>query len=190
MVWMTRPIAPSAISLPATMVAGTTKRSEKQIENSRPVRATAASTAASWSKLVTPGLSTITSLPASIAANGDGGAVAGDGGAGDQVDRGVVEQRLARARRKRRKALAETREHAFVAGRRIEADAGRAGLDQPAHHVEDVAVVQPYCRKAHAASPFPLLRRAVADADLLVPAPEGGDEAFRASAAGGSASWR
>ncbi len=136
---MTRPIAPSAISLPATMVAGTTKRSEKQIEKIRPVRATAASTRGQLAEIGDAGLVEHHILSGLHRADGDGRTVAGDGGASDEVDRGVVEQRFTIARRERRKALAEPREHAFVAGRRIEADAGRACLDQPAHHVKDMA---------------------------------------------------
>ena len=60
------PGTPEALMLPAVFKLASVNF-EKQIEKIRPVSATAFSTAASWSKLVTPGLSTITSLPALMA---------------------------------------------------------------------------------------------------------------------------
>ena len=66
-VWTTWPIAPSATSLPALTAERTQRRSEKQIEKILPVSATVLRTSSSWAKVVTPGLSTITSLPACIA---------------------------------------------------------------------------------------------------------------------------
>lgn len=63
----TESAAVSWTSLPAFSAARTVTRSEKQIEKIRPVSATAARSRATWSSVVAPGLSIITSLPWRIA---------------------------------------------------------------------------------------------------------------------------
>jgi hypothetical protein len=60
-------MAPPKTSSSAFVTAGTWKRSEKLTVQMRPVRACAARIAASCASVVQPGLSTITSFPASIA---------------------------------------------------------------------------------------------------------------------------
>ena len=61
-------MAPPMTSSVAFVTAGTSNRSEKLTDQMRPVRAWHSRIAASCSSVVQPGLSTITSLPASIAA--------------------------------------------------------------------------------------------------------------------------
>ena len=63
----TRPMRPAATSSDAFCTAGTSKRSEKLIEWMRPVRATASRRRSRSASVVQPGLSLMTSLPASIA---------------------------------------------------------------------------------------------------------------------------
>ena len=67
-VWMGVPMAPARTIFKASCTAGTMCRSEKQIENIRPVWAATSCTRSNCSAVVTPGLSTSTSLPWRIAA--------------------------------------------------------------------------------------------------------------------------
>lgn len=67
MVWTTRPMAPAATSSVALVTQGTSKRSEKLTDQMRLVRKTVSRSCASWASVVHPGLSVITSLPASMA---------------------------------------------------------------------------------------------------------------------------
>ena len=60
-------MAPPKTSSSAFVTAGTSKRSEKLTDQMRPVRFWHSRIASSCSSVVQPGLSTITSLPASIA---------------------------------------------------------------------------------------------------------------------------
>ncbi|MNT45058.1 hypothetical protein D3C72_1816160 [compost metagenome] len=65
---MTRPMAPCATSSAALVTLGTSKRSEKSTVQMRLVLATVWRRRSSCSKVVQPGLSDMTSLPASMAA--------------------------------------------------------------------------------------------------------------------------
>jgi hypothetical protein len=87
-------MAPSATSSAARVTAGTSKRSEKSMDQIRPVSATVALIASSWSIVVQPGLSVITSLPACIARMAISGAVTRNAGQQDQVDGRIVQQGL------------------------------------------------------------------------------------------------
>jgi hypothetical protein len=142
-VWITRPIAPSATSREAASQARTTKRSEKQIEKMRPVSRRdpldrGDLVEAWWRPACRP------SRPCRRAWRGWRWRAGRAGSRRRQtMSMDGSSNRRSRGRAQLGEALAEARPARADRWSRAVAGAFRAGRDQFAHHVEDVAVVEP-----------------------------------------------
>ena len=123
--------------------------------------------------VVTPGLSTMTSLPRLHRPDGDAGPVAGNGGAarstsieGSSSSASPIDRLASVGKRSRNPSSTRG---SLVCG--SIAGAGRAGLQEAADHMEDVAVVETDRGKAHSGLSLPS-DAPVADADS--PGPSAG----------------
>ena len=147
----TVPIAPSADEPRGDLVDGTTKRSEKQIEKIRPGLPRRRLHGAQLVEGRDARLVHHHVLAAAHRVDRERRPAVRHRGRADEVDRRVVEQRLRVVDGDEiRKALAEALQHAGIGGlAAIEAGADRAGLDQAADEVIDVAVVEADRSEAH-----------------------------------------
>jgi hypothetical protein len=123
-------------------MAGTTSRSEKQIEKMRPVSATVRRTAPS---LIEGGDARLVHHHVLAATHGlyrEPCALVGDRGAADHVDGGIIEEALAGDGHEAGKPLAKAGEHPDVAGLRAEAGARGARVQEAADQMIGMPVIE------------------------------------------------